>query len=90
MTTKTVAASSNIFEKIVQFGVRLLECQKYFDVKTFYAAFMEAMLACATSCFPTMDAIDADDTPSYEQKKVKLYIQFKCVSLNYMHTCKLQ
>lgn len=38
----------------------------------FYAAFVEAMLAVSTSCFPTMDAIDDDDTPLSEQKKVKL------------------
>lgn len=71
MTTATTVASLNIFDKLFRSATKLADYQKYIDVESLYTAFVEAVLACACSCFPPMDAhiTDDDDTPS-EQKRV--------------------
>jgi len=53
-------------------GSKILDCQKYLDVKIIYNSFLEALLACACSCYPAIDTFDQDedDYTQTEQNKV--------------------
>lgn len=73
MATKTVSTDVTFYDKFVQLGVRLLEYYNQLDVKRCYTVFLEALMACACSCFPTMD-LDSynedEDSTLTEQNKV--------------------
>lgn len=78
MTAKTVAADVSVYDKFVQLCARLLEYCNNLDIKLCYTAFLETLMACACSCFPTMDLdtyIDDVDS-STEQKKVNASTQY--------------
>ncbi|VVC26274.1 Hypothetical protein CINCED_3A016093 [Cinara cedri] len=75
MTTKTV--STNVLDRLVQLTVSLIKFPSYEDIRMYYTAFSEAILAVACSCFPTIDMdvdINEDDEyepPTTEQKTIK-------------------
>lgn len=94
MTTKIVSASQ-IIDIFVGLGTKLLDCQKYLDVKTFFATFVEALVACACSCFPAIDTYtddEDDDVTQTEQDKVMkniLYANKKVPIFHYQGRVKL-
>lgn len=71
MTSK-INYSSKFIDGFVDLGSRILDCQKYLDVKKLFNSFLEVLLACACSCFPAIDSFtdDEDDDTQTEQNKV--------------------
>lgn len=76
MTTKTISmnVSMSVYDRVIQLGATLLDFHKYLNVKAFCSAFIETLVACASSCFPPIDMnehID-DENISPDKKKGKL------------------
>lgn len=65
-------ASANVLDKLVGFGVKLIDFYNHLDIQTLFKAFLETMVAISCSCFPPMDSFndDENDPPSRGQKQV--------------------
>lgn len=78
MVLKTdTTVSMDILNRVINFAARLLGFQNHqLDVKIMYAAFIETLLACAGSCFPSLENDIKDDDTSNEQNKVNTLMRF--------------
>ncbi|KAL5241166.1 hypothetical protein ACI65C_008576 [Semiaphis heraclei] len=91
MATKIVS-SVKFVDRFIDLGSRILDCQKYLDVKIIFNSFLEALLACACSCYPAIDTFD-DDEDDYtltEQNKTALNIEDHIVSFDSKREASIQ